>query len=277
MNDYEARQEARRQRLEAAAERAEKRAVAAYRSADLREEVSGIPFGQPVLVGHHSERRHRKALERADNAMRRSIDESKRAADLRAKADGVGRAGISSDDPEAVAKLREKLAKLEDKQAMMRNANKVLRRHLKRAPELRERGPDCAAFATYFADLKAVSPAATAASAAEFLKPDFCGRIGFPSYALSNNNANMKRIKDRIANLERAAERETTERVEKGVRIVENAEENRLQLFFDGKPSAEIRTELKSAGFRWARYCGAWQRQLGNGARWAAERVISKI
>ncbi len=37
-----------------------------------------IPLGQPILVGHHSERRHRRDIERIDNAMRRSVDESKR-------------------------------------------------------------------------------------------------------------------------------------------------------------------------------------------------------
>jgi hypothetical protein len=35
--------------------------------------VDGIPFGQPILVGHHSEKRARKDAERIDNGMRRSI------------------------------------------------------------------------------------------------------------------------------------------------------------------------------------------------------------
>jgi len=32
-----------------------------------------IPFGQPILVGHHSERRARKDVERIDNGMRKSV------------------------------------------------------------------------------------------------------------------------------------------------------------------------------------------------------------
>lgn len=32
-----------------------------------------IPFGQPILVGHHSERRHRRDIERMDNGMRRAV------------------------------------------------------------------------------------------------------------------------------------------------------------------------------------------------------------
>jgi hypothetical protein len=35
--------------------------------------VEHIPFGQPILVGHHSERRARKDAERIDNGMRKSI------------------------------------------------------------------------------------------------------------------------------------------------------------------------------------------------------------
>lgn len=42
--------------------------------------LSGIPAGQPVQAGHHSEQRHRSTLKRADNAMRRFVSESERAA-----------------------------------------------------------------------------------------------------------------------------------------------------------------------------------------------------
>jgi len=86
MNHYERKQEAKRERLLAAAERAEAQSEAAYKRADMREEVSGIPFGQPILVGHHSEGRHRAAIRRADNAMRASIEADKRAKELRGQA-----------------------------------------------------------------------------------------------------------------------------------------------------------------------------------------------
>jgi len=38
--------------------------------------VEGIPFGQPVLLGHHSQRRHEKALETQDRKMRDSVESS---------------------------------------------------------------------------------------------------------------------------------------------------------------------------------------------------------
>lgn len=73
------RAEERAERMELHAENAERRAAVAFDRADLSEGKSGIPFGQPILVGHHSERRHRRAIERADNAMRKSIEESDKA------------------------------------------------------------------------------------------------------------------------------------------------------------------------------------------------------
>src|SRR3546814_15322239 len=114
---YEEKQGERRERLLAAADKAEARADQAYRRADLREEVSGIPFGQPILVGHHSERRHRRTIARAEAAMGRAVAESKRADELRRKAASVGTAGISSEDPEAGEKIADKVVRLEAKQA----------------------------------------------------------------------------------------------------------------------------------------------------------------
>ena len=105
------------------------------------------------------------------------------------------------------------------------------------------------------------------------------GPIGFPPYALSNNNANIKRVKDRIAHLERAATREHKE-VDignTGIKLVQNVEENRLQIIFPGKPDAEVRGKLKASGFRWSPTSGAWQRHLGNSAIWAAESILKEL
>lgn len=49
--------------------------------------------------------------------------------------------------------------------------------------------------------------------------------------------------------------------------------EYRLQIIFDGKPNADVRTELKGEGFRWAPSQGAWQRQLTDNAMRAARRL----
>ena len=79
MNWYEQKQADRRERYAERADKMRATATAEFRKADLREEVSGIPFGQPILVGHHSEGRHRRTIERAHNAMRRGIEADKKA------------------------------------------------------------------------------------------------------------------------------------------------------------------------------------------------------
>lgn len=256
MNSYEAKQEAKRERLEAAAERAEARSTEAYRRADMSEENTGIPFGQPILVGHHSERRHRAAIARGDAAMRRSIEESKKAAHYRGRAASVGQGGISSDDPEAVTKLREKLEQAETRQTFMKAANAALRKN--DDDTLRALG-------------------LTDAQIEGLKKPDFANRTGFAAFQLTNNNANIRRMRKRIAQLEKASEAEDSEAEYDGFKVVENTEENRVQFLFDDKPSAAIRDILKGQSFRWSRSNEAWQRQLNNAGRYAAKCAVAQI
>lgn len=272
MNAYQEKLEAKRGRLEAAAERAEAKANADYKRSDLREENSGIPFGQPILVGHHSEKRHRAALARAENAMRASVEADKKAKELRERAASVGTAGISSDDPEAIRLLKEKAAKLQFNQDFMREANKVVRRALKNKVV----NKDSNGFEEYRAELAALNDGVMKeASAVALLKPDFAGRIGFASYQLSNNNANLKATQKRIKQLEAARAAEPKDESFEGVcDLVENVDENRIQLKFEGKPSDEVRKLLKSYGFRWAPSQGAWQRQLNNAGRYAASQFL---
>lgn len=67
------------ERAEERAERftdySEKRADEARSARDGVEAISaGIPFGQPILIGHHSERKARRDAERIENGMRRAVN-----------------------------------------------------------------------------------------------------------------------------------------------------------------------------------------------------------
>jgi len=66
----------RAERFEARSETAEKRSEIAFGTA--HKIGSFIPMGQPILVGHHSERGHRADLNRIDNAMRKGIQEGEK-------------------------------------------------------------------------------------------------------------------------------------------------------------------------------------------------------
>ena len=103
--------------------------------------------------------------------------------------------------------------------------------------------------------------------------------IPYPPYTLSNNNANIKRIRQRIEGLKREKSRQSTEQeIECGsldVTVKENVEEMRLQLFFEDK--LEVRDLLKAEAFKWSPRNGCWQRQLTDNARSATRRVLKKL
>lgn len=75
--DKAQRAEARASRRRAMAEKAGQRAENAYGAA--RQIADGIPFGQPILVGHHSQRRAERDAERIRQNMRRTVAESAKA------------------------------------------------------------------------------------------------------------------------------------------------------------------------------------------------------
>ena len=115
-DEYEAEIEAKRQRMLERAERADREAREAAAAAGAI--ADRIPMGQPILVGHRSERRHRRDLERIDTNMRKTSEAAAHAQDLRRRAAKLG-STISSEDPGAIEKLEEKLADLEESRETM--------------------------------------------------------------------------------------------------------------------------------------------------------------
>ena len=71
--------------------------------------------------------------------------------------------------------------------------------------------------------------------------------------------ANIKRLKDRLKNLEAMDAVEEVQVENNGISMEVNKAENRVMLFFPGKPSEEVRSNLKRHGFRWSPRNMAWQ------------------
>lgn len=97
---------------------------------------------------------------------------------------------------------------------------------------------------------------------------------------MKNNNANIRRIKERIAALEKEAQQaaaNTGPVKGDGYELVENADMGRIQFVFAGKPDDDTRALLKANGFRWAPSQGAWQRMLNDNGRSAAQRVMQAL
>lgn len=98
----------------------------------------------------------------------------------------------------------------------------------------------------------------------------------YPSYSLTNINARIKSLKNRIERLENYSKLERKEITKGDVRIVQNVDIMRLQIFFPGKPDHETIKDLKSHGFRWSPSEGAWQRQDGNEANYWAKNIVDR-
>lgn len=261
MNAYEARQEAKRARFE-------ERAAAAYAESHAthsraRTMAAAIPCGQPILVRHHSERRDRNYRAKIHNTFGKAFVLQDKAKHYEQKAAVVGTGGISSDDPEAVAKLRKQVAEMEAAQARMKAANRAIR--VNKTPESKK----AALAALGFKEDQA----------AKLLEPDFARRVGFPAYALSNNNANLRRVKERIAGLEKRRQRANVEEAGNDFTYREDTEENRVMFVFGGKPEKAVRELLLSHGFRWSpsRDGKPWVRQLNNAGIWHAPQIKAAL
>lgn len=250
--EYEAKRQARIDRLNQAADRARNNGESQLNQARKMADV--IPFGQPILIGHYSESRDRNYRGRIESKFNSGFNELKHAADLESRAAAAAdNRAIFSDDPAAVEKLEDKLTRLEKRQEIMKAANKLIKKN------------DRAGLIELGFTEKRIE---------QLFTPDWCGRIGFADYEITNNGANIRRIRERIKVIQAHAADENTESTINDVRIVDNADENRVQIFFPGKPAENIRTALKSYGFHWSPTIGCWQRQRSPQALYLAQKVI---
>ena len=167
----------------------------------------------------------------------------------------TGMGGISADDPQAVQKLEKKLESLEKSQETMKAVNAYYRKHktLDGCPHL--------------------SPEQLVKLKADMASSWHLGDKPFATWALSNNSAEIRRVKDRIKSLSQQKEIGFVGWEFDGGKVEANTEANRLQIFFEDKPDEATREALKSNGFRWSPKAGAWQRQLTSNAYYAADYI----
>lgn len=247
-------QRKRREKAEGNAVRLEQEASARFDRA--HDAIKYIPPGQPVLCGHHSERRHLRDLDRYDQHMRVGVEAS-RAADRAKWAAGNSGRVITADDPEAVVALEEKLTKLEGQREQMKASNKAYRKG------------GWPAVAEILGE--------KVAARMEELLPSY-EKKPFPSYALQNLGANARRIKGRIEELRVAEERPEAEDIEgDGFTIEEDKDECRIRFFFDERPDRETCRLMRSNGFKFSRANLAWQRLLNRAGRYACLSVAKEL
>lgn len=249
--------EARAERLEERAEKAEGKAKAGFkRSADI---LDVIPAGQPVLKGHHSEARHRRDLAKADRGIRTGVEESKKAEELRSSAEKArtGKA-VSSADPNAIPKLEEKLAGLEAKQARMKEINAAWKKGKEKVGELKLSPEELKEIEGNFK----FAPGGTT-------KP-------FPGFALTNNNAGISNIKKRIETLGVTAAKPAETIELPGLTIDITKDPIGIDLHYTEKPSEETRAQIKQGGFRWAPSRKVWHAKDNPRSRAVVDQLQGK-
>lgn len=225
---------------------------------------SVIPMGQPI-IGQRDANFRKKLW----NKMDKSWELSKKADYYSDKAQSVGSAGISSDDKNAIKKLATKYNSIKRTHQQMLDANKIIKGKGTDEDKLN----------------KLIASGWSEQKAKELITPSrWGGYVGFPSYELTGNTAEMRRIIDRVISLhqkpmkaQERAEKDTTDYSKYGFEVERNTDINRLQLKFPDKPDANTRSQLKSYGFRWSPREGAWQRQLTQNAEYSLRQFINGI
>ena len=230
------RKEARLERRLDWAESRDAKSAAAFDRA--RTIADGIPLGQPILVGHHSERHARADQARIEGGMVRGVESMNMAELHRSKADGIQRqldTSIYSDDVDAVAQLRAKIAGLEAKRDRMKLVNALYKRG------------DAAGLAAIGLDLGSIKAKLAAVG------PYWGDKPHLP-YELTNLGGNIRRLQERIKAIEAAAHRTTMAEAAPGGTLIEG--EAWVRVTFAEKPERAVIEALKAAGFRWG--SGHW-------------------
>lgn len=151
---------------------------------------------------------------------------------------------IMAGDADAIARLEEKIVSLralQDRMKAINNAHKAYKRDPKTLEDsaLSQQDKD---------RIRRYVPAYT-------WEPH-----PFAPYQLSNNNATIRTAEKRLEQLQAAkAMPETSQESDNGIRLEDSPADNRVRLFFPGKPEFEVRAKLKKNGFRWSPTIGAWQ------------------
>lgn len=222
--------------------------------------ANAIPFGQPILCGHHSEARHRRDIERIHNSMRKSIELSEKSEYYENKVNNIlNPTSISSDDENAIPKLEAKKLNL----GTLRLEYKRINKEFKKTKDLNK--------------IEMSEDLRKEALTHMRIWGDVYNGVPFPGYCLTNLGGNIRRITERIEHLKRLGQVKDSEVVVNGVIIKVDTTDNRVKLIFDGKPSEEIRNNLKSNGFRWSPYNMAWQRQISDWSIKLAKEIAGGI
>jgi hypothetical protein len=213
------------------------KADAAFKAAKAVADM--IPLGQPILVGHHSEKGARADAKRIENGMRAGIESERMAVrHERAAATLESRLkrNIFSDDADAVENLKKRIA---DRERMVERMKFVNKAHAK------------------FAKTGAMPEGLSEAEAEKIrnYKPTYSWEPHpYPPYALANLRQQIAADRKRLAHVEQMAQRAEAAQEAAGGVLIEG--DQFVRVTFAEKPAREVLNDLKANGFRWSG--GSW-------------------
>ena len=199
---YRERRENRAARRREWAEKRAAKSEGAFKSASAL--ADNIPLGQPILVGHHSEKRARRDQDRIHNGMRKGIEHNDMAKKHAGAAVEIERQldnSIYNDDHDRDEKLREKLAGLERQRDRMKVINSWFRRNVKNfgiATLNSYKISDTSRLADLYEAAKRILELTDSEVKDLLSSLQHSQRIGYPSYALTNLSGNISRTRKRL-------------------------------------------------------------------------------
>lgn len=134
---YRDRRLAKADRLREWAGKREQKAADAWAKAERMASV--IPFGQPILIGHHSERGDRRYRARISSAFDRAAADAVHADQMARRADHIEaqvERAIYDDDPDAIERLAARIAALEELRDSIKASNAQARKDGQPAPRM---------------------------------------------------------------------------------------------------------------------------------------------
>lgn len=203
--------------------------------------------GQPILVGHHSERGARADQERIHNAMDKGIDLSNKAAHHSQAASGLARQldhSIFSDDDNAIAALELRANQREAEADRMVAVNKAFKKN----------GGNLAALVT-----DGTITEAQEASILRNMRHDWRPKLTpHPAFEITNMRALVRTDRKRIDEIKQRVTMVAKAESAGGTLITRTNDgfSDYITVTFAEKPDRSIIDSLKAAGFSWSG--GSW-------------------
>lgn len=256
-----------------------------YKDKTLAYLHAGARTASPMITGgsRFPVEQNRKRMDTQQKRINELIDFRKKALKaIQKKINPATDGPILSNDPKAVEQLKEQHAARTKYHEAMKAANKLIAKHAtveKAQGDARQSKVGFKPGSSREQLLSEIEKLGIKSDeASRLLLPDFMGRIGYPSFAITNNSASIRRIQDRIDQVSKMqASPHKEESYSDGVTVTHNPEAARIQVKFPGKPERATIDELKRNGFKWSPSAGAWQRHLNNAGIYATQNTLAKL